>query len=312
MLYFLKELFIYVGHLIKNTFIRRVLKALMWILIVLLLIPALLYVPFVQDFVKDIALKEVSKSTGMTIEVDRFRLKWPLRLRLEGVTVVEAQGDTMLRAGDVALNVGMMQLLRLDIHADAELNDVRYQLGTPDSVMYLVADVKNFRLNPSNYDLKHQRINISKARLDGGDVTLLFNGTDTTATPVDTTASMPLVINAGLIELHDINYRMAMLPTIDSLGVNVPLARLRDGLVDMGKKRIHASSLSVDSISAAYLTPSLEWLKTHPVDSALVARTTRLSLHQMKCGSSRAIPSVLPLRRGYMPCAVPCRNPVLT
>lgn len=50
MLYFLKELFIYVGHLIKNTFIRRVLKALMWILIVLLLIPALLYVPFVQDF----------------------------------------------------------------------------------------------------------------------------------------------------------------------------------------------------------------------------------------------------------------------
>lgn len=227
MLYFLKELFIYVGHLIKNTFIRRVLKALMWILIVLLLIPALLYVPFVQDFVKDIALKEVSKSTGMTIEVDRFRLKWPLRLRLEGVTVVEAQGDTMLRAGDVALNVGMMQLLRLDIHADAELNDVRYQLGTPDSVMYLVADVKNFRLNPSNYDLKHQRINISKARLDGGDVTLLFNGTDTTATPVDTTASMPLVINAGLIELHDINYRMAMLPTIDSLGVNVPLARLR-------------------------------------------------------------------------------------
>ncbi len=273
MLYFLKELFIYVGHLIKNTFIRRVLKALMWILIVLLLIPALLYVPFVQDFVKDIALKEVSKSTGMTIEVDRFRLKWPLRLRLEGVTVVEAQGDTMLRAGDVALNVGMMQLLRLDIHADAELNDVRYQLGTPDSVMYLVADVKNFRLKPSNYDLKHQRINISKARLDGGDVTLLFNGTDTTATPVDTTASMPLVINAGLIELHDINYRMAMLPTIDSLGVNVPLARLRDGLVDMGKKRIHASSLSVDSISAAYLTPSLEWLKTHPVDSALVART---------------------------------------
>ncbi|MDE6458245.1 MAG: hypothetical protein K2L31_06570, partial [Muribaculum sp.] len=244
----------------------------MWLLIVILLIPALLYLPFVQDFVKDIALKEVAKSTGMTVEVDRFRLKWPLKVNLGGVTVVEAQGDTMLRAGDVSLDVGLMQLLKLDIHASGELSDVRYQLGTPDSQMYLVADVKRFKLNPSDYDLKRQRIDVSKARLDGGDVTLLFNGNDTTATPPDTAASMALVIKAGLIELHDINYRMAMLPVIDSLGVNVPSAVLRDGLVDMGTKRIHAASLCVDSVTGTYLTPSAEWLKEHPVDSALVAR----------------------------------------
>lgn len=247
------------------------LKTLMWVLIVMLFIPALLYVPFVQDFVKDIALSQVAKSTGMTIGVDRFRLKWPLRVELGGVTVVEARGDTMLRAGDVRLNVGMLPLLKLDIHADADISDVRYRLGTPDSVMYLVADVKKFKLNPSSYDLKNQRINVSRARLDGGDVTLLFNGADTTSTPVDTTASMPLVIKAGLIELRDIRYRMSMLPTIDSLGAEVPYAMLRDGLVDMGKKRIHAAALHVDSVSATYLTPSLEWLKAHPVDSTLVA-----------------------------------------
>ncbi len=247
------------------------LKTLMWVLIVMLFIPALLYVPFVQDFVKDIALSQVAKSTGMTIGVDRFRLKWPLRVELGGVTVVEARGDTMLRAGDVRLNVGMLPLLKLDIHADADISDVRYRLGTPDSVMYLVADVKKFKLNPSSYDLKNQRINVSRARLDGGDVTLLFNGTDTTSTPVDTTASMPLVIKAGLIELRDIRYRMSMLPTIDSLGAEVPYAMLRDGLVDMGKKRIHAAALHVDSVSATYLTPSPEWLKAHPVDSTLVA-----------------------------------------
>lgn len=247
------------------------LKTLMWVLIVMLFIPALLYVPFVQDFVKDIALSQVAKSTGMTIGVDRFRLKWPLRVELGGVTVVEARGDTMLRAGDVRLNVGMLPLLKLDIHADADISDVRYRLGTPDSVMYLVADVKKFKLNPSSYDLKNQRINVSRARLDGGDVTLLFNGADTTSTPVDTTASMPLVIKAGLIELRDIRYRMSMLPTIDSLGAEVPYAMLRDGLVDMGKKRIHAAALHVDSVSATYLTPSPEWLKAHPVDSTLVA-----------------------------------------
>ena len=82
---------------------------------------------------------------------------------------------------------------------------------------------------------------------------------------------MPLVIKAGLIELRDIRYRMSMLPTIDSLGAEVPYAMLRDGLVDMGKKRIHAAALHVDSVSATYLTPSPEWLKAHPVDSTLVA-----------------------------------------
>ena len=60
---FRNDYLFFVGHLIKNTVIRRVLKVLMWTLIVLLSVPALLYVPFVQDFAKDIALKEVAKSS---------------------------------------------------------------------------------------------------------------------------------------------------------------------------------------------------------------------------------------------------------
>lgn len=59
------------GHWIKNTIVRRSLKTLMWVVIVLLMIPVLLYVPFVQDFVKGIVLKEVSRTTGMTIEIGR-------------------------------------------------------------------------------------------------------------------------------------------------------------------------------------------------------------------------------------------------
>lgn len=253
--------------MIKNTIVRRLLKTLMWVVIVVLLLPALLYVPFVQDFAKDFALKEVAKSTGMDIRIDRFRLKWPLRLSLEGVMVAPAPGDTMVMARNVALQVEPLPLLALDVRVQGRLDGVRYRMGTPDSVMYINADVDKFTLNPSSYNLRTQRINISTAVLDGGDVVLLMNGTDTTAVEKSDSAKMALVINAHELLLKNIRYSMSMLPVIDTLGVDIPLARLLDGVVDMGESRIHASLLQVDSIRASYLTPTQEYLDTHPLET---------------------------------------------
>ncbi len=103
----------------------------MWVLIVILLIPALLYVPFVQNFVKDIALREVAKSSGMTIEIDRFRLKWPFSVMLDGVRVMTSPCDTMAVVGNADLDVDILPLLKLDIHASGHISDVRYKMGTP-------------------------------------------------------------------------------------------------------------------------------------------------------------------------------------
>ena len=88
-------------HLIPNPWIRVPLKTLGWLLIVILLLPVLLYIPPVQTFVKNIACSEVKKATGMDIAIDRFRLKFPLDVSLQGVSVVEASGDTMVKAREV-------------------------------------------------------------------------------------------------------------------------------------------------------------------------------------------------------------------
>ncbi|MCM1504594.1 MAG: translocation/assembly module TamB [Muribaculum sp.] len=265
------------GHLIKNTIIRRILKTLLWVIIALLLLPVVLYVPFVQDFVKDVALKEVAKSTGMDIRVDRLRLQWPLRLTLDGVMVVPTPGDTMVMARHAAIQVEPLPLLALDVRIQGQFDNVRYRMGTPDSIMYLNADVNSFVINPSNYNLRKQRINISTAILDGADVELMMNGTDTTTNEKTDTASMALFINAHELVLRNIRYRMSMLPTIDSLGVDIPKARLSNGTVDMSKSRIHASLLQIDSIAATYLTPDAEYLASHPVDSIPTEKETPTS-----------------------------------
>lgn len=261
-------------HWIKNTVLRRVLKTLMWVVIAVLAVPLLLYVPFIQDAVFPFALRKVSGITGMQISADRLRLRWPLRVEVDGLMIVPAPGDTMVVARDARLQVEPLPLLGLDVVVDGDLEGVRYRLGTPDSLMYLQAVVDRFRLLPSNYDLKKQRIGISRAELDGGDVLLLFNGTDTTSTPTDTAAPSPLTIEADRLLLRNIRYHMAMLPTIDSLDVTVPEAELTQGHLDMLSRTIHATSLRVDSVSALYLTPSAEYLKSHPADSLAAATDT--------------------------------------
>lgn len=255
------------GHIIKNKIIRRCLKVLLGIFIFIILIPVLLYVPPVQRFVVDFALKEVNKSGAMKISVADFRLRWPLDLDIKDLVITEASGDTMVKAGSARVDVALMPLLKLDINASADLSEVDYRLGGPDSTMFLTARIDRFHLDPSSYNLATSGINVSKAVLDGGDVSLFFNGTDTTATPTDSASAMAMVIKAGELELKNLRYTMAMLPVIDSLGTVIPYATLRNGLVDMGARRIHASLLAVDSITATYLTPSAEYLSTHVADT---------------------------------------------
>ena len=131
---------------------RIVLKIAKWLGIVvaavvalLLLVPVALYVPFVQDFVKDIVVREVSKATGYDISVERIRLRWPLRLSVDDALIVEQTGDTMLMAQRLDLGVGLRPLFRGDVEIDyARLDSARYQLGNADSLMWLRASVDHF------------------------------------------------------------------------------------------------------------------------------------------------------------------------
>ena len=244
---------------------RRALKTLMWIVIVVMMIPVLLYVPPIQRLVKDIALEKVAEATGMKIEIERFLLRFPLEINLGGVTVIEATGDTMVVASDATVDVDFLPLLRGDVAvSDVSLADARYKLGTPDSALFLVAKVNRFLLDEAAISLLGSSISVGKARLDGGDVELVLQN-DTASAPVDTVASAPWLIKAQDIELRNITYRMKMLPTIDSLRAHLAVARLQSGVVDMATHKIHAALVETDTVTAAYFTPTAEVVASYPV-----------------------------------------------
>ena len=145
-----------------------------------IIVPALLYVPAVQNFVKDIALKEVKKSTGMDISIGYLRLKFPLNLQLHDVAVVEATGDTMATVGVAGVDVRLLPLLRGDIDVSGtSLSEVRYTLGTPDSAIYLTAKVRSFNAEGALMNFSKGVIDVDHAVLDGGDVRLVLKDTVT-------------------------------------------------------------------------------------------------------------------------------------
>lgn len=240
---------------------RKLLKILLWICAVpfalLMLLTVLLYIPFVQDAAVRYATEAIGKSTGMTIGIDRLRLVPPLRLRVDGVSVIEAGGDTMLTAGSARVGVAILPLLRGSVKVDdLGLDDVYYQLGNADSLMWLRANVKRALIPAVNLGISSNSVDICSADLQGVRVNLRMLP-DTAVAPVDTAAAAPWIIRAGLIRLRDVDYTMSMLPTIDSLGVHVPEATLREATVDMASYLINGRSLTIDSVSAAYIYPAV-------------------------------------------------------
>ncbi len=264
------------AHLIHNTLVRRILKTVFWVIIVVVLLPLALYVPAVQDIVVPFALRKVSESGDMTIEADRFRLRWPLRIELEGVRVLTAPSDTMVALGRANLEVMALPLLKLDVRAYGQLNDVMYQMGTPDSAMYIKAYVNDFKLSPSSYGLSDGHIKVSDATVDGADINLIMKG-ESSSEPDTATSSTQMLIEADRLQLLNVRYRMSMYPTIDSLGAFVPSALLADGVVDIGRSMIDARLLQIDSVDVAYIFPPADSVAKDTVVAKTAVDTAAVS-----------------------------------
>lgn len=252
-------------HLIKPAWLRIPLKILMWLVIIVLLIPVLLYVPPVQTLVKNVACSVVRKSTGMDISIDRFRLKWPVDLSLQGVTILEATGDTMVNAKELVADVKLAPLLKLDVQINRlDLIDGYYRMVSPDSSMILKLNAGFLTVdNQSSADIKNSRILLNKALLKNGTVGLYMNVWKQQNTPKDTT-STPFYIAANDLKLENFSFRMSMLPTIDTLVLNTDNLAIRKGVVNLADNLITADYLGANTGDVTYLTPTPEYIAIHP------------------------------------------------
>ncbi|MCH5229369.1 MAG: translocation/assembly module TamB domain-containing protein [Muribaculaceae bacterium] len=257
-------------HWIHPKWLRLVLKTFMWIIIsvifIAIIIPILLYVPPVQTFVKNVACNVVEKSTGMKIGIDRFRLKWPVDVALDGVTIVEAPGDTMVYAKEVVADVKLAPLFHLDVDInELKLEEAGIRIMAPDSSMLLKLKAGLIEIDDkSSVDIKTMTVDVNKLLIKRADLSLNMDVWKKKPSPNDTTAPVNLKILLHDASIEDFTFGMAMLPTIDTLSLISQNVAIRNGIINLSDNLITADYLGTSDGSVTYLTPTPEYIKTHP------------------------------------------------
>ena len=231
------------------------------------IVPVLLYIPPVQTFVKNIACDVVEKSTGMKIGIDRFRLKWPLDVALNGVTVVEATGDTMVYAKEVRADVKLAPLFKLDVDIeDLRLEEAGIRIMAPDSSMLLKLKANLIEIDDkSSVDIKTMTVDVNKLLIQQADLSLDMDVWKKKPAENDTTAPINLKILLHDAEINGFNFGMAMLPTIDTLALSTKKVEIRNGVIDLAKNMVTADYMGTSDGDLTYLTPTPEYIKEHPM-----------------------------------------------
>lgn len=222
---------------------------------VIIIVPCLLYIPFIQNGVKNVASYYVNNSTDMKMDIGRIMLRFPLKLSVDNVLILDVSQDTILYTKKLEADVKILPILRqkVDIHSIL-LKNTLYKMVSEDSSMVLRVEIDHFGLRRSDIKLDKNEVNLRNISLNGGRVVMKLGESNQADEPVDTT-SLPWVLNIGRVKIVDFAYNMQMLPLIDNLDAKVGQAVLMRSMVNLATQNVQIGYLGVDNTDVKYLYP---------------------------------------------------------
>ena len=268
--------------ILKYTF-----RTLLVILLVLILVPALLYIPAVQDFVRSKAVGYASRTLGMDLSVERLRLSFPLRLSVDN-TLLTDKGDTLLSCGHLSLEVAVWPLLRKEVAVRSlELAKLAAHYGDSTAGMDLKVAAGQFAVNDCRVGLPAKTVGISRIALTDGDV-FLNTAESAPAEKADSAAALPWQIDVGKLTVANLVFGMRTAPAVTDLSVRLP-----DGEVDSCRVLLDSRQVSVKSIllnrgGYAYLTAPADAGEKAPDKTAVPDKRTASNKTTVR---SKAAPS---------------------
>ncbi len=243
------------------------LRSLKWIILgvlsLVVLLIVLLYIPPVQDFVVGKVLQSLNSKGDMQINVKKFRLSFPVRLTADslemhtsGMEISASRFHTRVEvlpafAGNLSIPVLI-------------LNDAVVNIGTPDSTLYMRANLRDASIEETTVKLISSQVNIGSLKAAGGIVNMILS-TDTVPAPATQSEPIDWKISLTRAELDSITYHMEYDPTIMALDCDLPEAILTEGEIDLATSNLNVGSLTINRVDATYITPTAEYLATHPV-----------------------------------------------
>lgn len=235
----------------KKKWFRRIAIALFAPWGLLLLLSILIYVPFIQNILKNAVTSYVSTTTGFRVSINKVQLSFPLDLAINGTTVISTT-DTLLTADKLVVDVGVIKLLSGEFHVDGiVLSKATLNSSNLINGILLKGRVGELSLHANKMDLPKDELFLSKISLEESDLKVVLK--DTVSSPPKKPSS-PLKWKIKLEQLELKKIRIACLLHAEATRIMafVNEAEFKGGEIDLRKKSYHLAHLSVSNSSFNY------------------------------------------------------------
>ena len=125
----------------SKKYAKKAIKVLMWLVVsflsLFILITILLQFPSVQTRLVTMITSQISSRVDTPVHIDRVAIRFPKSVGLKGIYFEDTRGDTLLYAGSIFVDVGMLGLFRNQVNVNKlELEDVvaNMKREQPDTV----------------------------------------------------------------------------------------------------------------------------------------------------------------------------------
>jgi hypothetical protein len=235
----------------KRKILKWVLGVVLTPVVIFITLMVALYVPAVQNFIRQKAVVYASDATGMDISVGRIDLRFPLNLLVRDVCVVD-HGDTLLSLGSLNTRIQAMPLL----HAEVEIDEITLKDADVNTLsmiegMNVKGKLGYIHLESHGIDLSDENAIINNVELSDTDLSVTLCDTTTTEEN-DTTSALAWKFNLQSLTLSNVAVDLNM-PN-DSLRLHTHLAKLgiTDVHVDLGNEEYSMQRLLLQSAMVRY------------------------------------------------------------
>ena len=236
----------------------------------------LLYIPFVQQFIRTQVTELASEATGLDIHVGRIDLRFPLNLRISNVEV-EQQRDTILLLDRLEIRIQALPLFHGKVEVDeVSLDGVQVNSAHLIDGLQIQGRLERFFLESHGIDLVKNEVVLNEISLEKSRLTVAL--TDTTTTPEDSTSTLPpWKITLHRLNLEEIGVNLQM--PLDSMQLSTEVGHLQvsETVADLNRESYGMKHLLIAGTSVKldrgtpYLTDSLSHPRTRGLDPSHIA-----------------------------------------
>lgn len=225
-------------------FFKYLFRIILILLVIVMLLPFLLYAPFIQRYMTKKATEYVAEKLDMNLQVGNFSLKFPFQLELENVLLGKTAADTMVYAGRLHLEVGLSRILHQELSVRQFLL-TGLKVNRKDSVsgMLLKIGLSDLEMAVPQVRLKTKEITVDSLELKGGHVVLIGAEREKTQ---DTVAVRPFgwTFRVEHLGIEEVSYRMCT-SSLPDLAASVRRGQITEGKVDIGGQRVEVGEVNI-------------------------------------------------------------------